>query len=536
MVSIIPQPQHIRRKQGSIQLTAPIPINGNAGILKDTFPVGLFRLASPAEDALLVLEIDPDIKNQVGNEGYQLNIDPERISISAAEGAGLFYGVQTLRQLLPANPQGEIYLPCLEISDRPRFEWRGFLLDEARHFFGMRTVKQVLDWMSFFKVNRFHWHLTDYQGWRIEIEKYPRLTEIGSRRMSSQRRSFSKRYAYMDFTPHQGWYTKDDLREIVFYAAERNITIVPELDLPGHFSAALAAYPQLGCTKEQVEVPTEWGIFKDVACVGNPETREFLYNVLDEMADMFPGPYIHLGGDEVKSDHWESCPDCRQLKEEYRLDSFAQLNPWIMNELGDFLRQKGKTLIVWNEALHPMLDKSTVIMHWTPNPFTFGRTRRALLDGYRAILQPFWESYFDYAHSLVSLERVHQAKTLDRIQPSAMQNVIGVQGALWTEFVDNEDRLEWNTFPRMAAKAEVGWSQPGERSYNDFQLRWKKLQPHLEGIGLGNPAPLEACNPSFYRRNMALVHDVLRDMHAEQKRWDHKLAKKKTGANYENSI
>jgi hexosaminidase len=294
--------------------------------------------------------------------------------------------------------------------------------------------------------------------------------------------------------------------------------------LPGHFSAALAAYPGLGCTKKQIDVPGKWGIFKDVACVGNPETREFLYNVLDELADLFPGPYIHLGGDEVKDDHWRSCPDCRQLKEDSKLESFSQLNPWIMNDLGGFLRQRGKTPIVWNEALDPMLDRNTVIMHWTPHPFTFNKTRRALLDGYRVVLQPFWESYFDYAHSLIPLQSVHRAKILDKIPPSAMVNILGVQGALWTEFVDNEDHLQWNIFPRLAAKAEVGWSQPGGRSYNDFQLRWRKLLPQLEGMGLSNPAPLEACNPSFYRRNMALVHDVLWDMHAEQKRWDQNLA------------
>ena len=520
MVSIIPKPQHIQRKQGDIQLPIPIPINDGAGILMDTFPYGLFRPASPVENALLVLEIDPDMNNQLGKEGYQLSIAPERISISAAERVGVFYGVQTLKQLLPAKPEGKIHLPCLEISDRPRFEWRGFLLDEARHFFGIQTVKRVLDWLAFFKINHFHWHLTDYQGWRVEIEKYPRLTEVGGRRSSSQQRSFSKRYAYMEYTSHEGWYSQNEIREIVSYAAARNITIVPEIDLPGHFSAALAAYPQLGCTKKQMEVRGEWGIFKDVACVGSLETREFLYNVLDEVADLFPGPYIHLGGDEVKSAHWRSCPDCRRLKDEHRLESFAQLNPWIMNDLGDFMRQKAKIPIVWNEALDPMLERNTLIMHWTPHPFTFGKTRQALLDGYRVVLQPFWESYFDYAHSLVPMQRVHRAKTLDKIPPSAIRNVLGVQGALWTEFVDNEDRLQWNTFPRLAAKAEVGWSQPGGRSYNDFQLRWRKLQPQLEGMGLLNPAPLEACNPSFYRRNMALVHDVLRDMHAEQKRWE----------------
>ena len=324
----------------------------------------------------------------------------------------------------------------------------------------------------------------------------------------------------MDPTPHQGWYTQAEIREIVSYAAARNITIIPELDLPGHFTAALAAYPELGCTKEPMKVRAEWGIFEDVACVGNLATREFLYAVLDEMADLFPGPYFHLGGDEVKTDHWRSCPDCQRVKQENGLDSFSQLTSLIMNDLGNFLQKKGKTPIVWNEALGPRLDKRTVVMHWTPHPFTFSITRRALVDGYKVILQPFWELYFDYAHSLIPLTRVYRTNTLEKLSPTALTNVLGVQGSLWTEFVEDEQRIQWNTFPRLAAKAEVGWSQSGDRNYRDFQLRWSSLQPHLEQMGLYNPAPLEVCNPSFYRRNMALAHDVLQDMHAEQKRWE----------------
>jgi hexosaminidase len=237
------------------------------------------------------------------------------------------------------------------------------------------------------------------------------------------------------------------------------------------------------------------------------------------MIDLFPGPYIHLGGDEVRTDHWQSCPDCRRVKEQHGLENFAQLNSLVMNELGDFLRERGKTPIVWNEALGPMLDKRTIVMHWTPHPFTFAKSRQAMQEGFKVILQPFWESYFDYAHTFIPLERTYRAKSLEKLPQPAMDNVLGVQGALWTEFVASEDRIQWNTFPRQAAKAEVGWSQPGEKSYVDFQRRWIALVQHLAGMGLANPAPLEACNPSFYRRNMALLHDVLQDMHAEQKRW-----------------
>ncbi len=525
MISIIPKPQHLQLLPGDILLSTPIKMAGINGLLEnlDSFPSifgSLYQPASPGSKTQLLVNLDPGLESDIGAEGYRLNISSKHVVISAGNSAGLFYGLQTLRQLLPPDPGGEISLPCLLIVDQPRYEWRGFMLDEARHFFGVETVKQVLDWLAFFKINRFHWHLTDYQGWRVEVERYPLLTEVGGRRDASQRRSFSKGYAYMDPTPHQGWYTQAEIREIVSYAAARNIIIIPELDLPGHFTAALAAYPELGCTKEQMNVRGDWGIFEDVACVGSPETREFLYGVLDELTDLFPGPYFHLGGDEVKTAHWQSCPDCQRVKQENDLDNFAQLNSLIMNDLGKYLHKKGKIPIVWNEALGPILNKQTVIMHWTPHPFSFSKTRRALMDGYKVILQPFWESYFDYAHSFIPLKRVYRAKILDKISPSAMVNVLGVQGSLWTEFVEDEQRIQWNTFPRLAAKAEVGWSRSGDRNYRDFQQRWTNLQPHLQQIGLHNPAPLETCNPSSYRRSMALAHDVLQDMHAEQKRWE----------------
>lgn len=526
MIAIIPKPQNLTLLPGEILLSTPITLSGNTSTqpVRDHFVSsdGTVFKDIPAEpDANIWLELIDELEAELGGEGYRLDISPERITIQAARPGGLFYGMQTLRQFLPpGGSMGGISIPCMSIVDKPRFGWRGFMLDEARHFFGMETIKKVLDWLAFFKINVFHWHLTDYQGWRVEIKQYPRLTEVGGRRAGSQTRSFSKKYRAMDMRPHAGWYTQDEIREIITYAADRQITIVPELELPGHFGAALAAYPHLGCTKEEMEVRCEWGIYKDVACVGSQETRDFLYGVLDEFCDLFPGPYIHLGGDEVETDHWRACPECQGVKEQNSLDSFSGLNSLIMNDLGAYVKHKGKTPIVWNEALHPTLDKGTVIMHWTPKPLSLLSTKRALMDGYQVIFQTFRESYFDYAHSLNPLKRVYRAKTLDRISPSAWSRVLGVQGALWTEFVEDEERIQWNSFPRLAAKAEVGWSQSGDRNYEDFKFRWENLREHLKAIGLHNPAPLDVYDPSFYRRSMALAHDVIRDMHAEQKRWE----------------
>ena len=394
MQAILPRPNKIQVQPGELQLTKPITVCGSPALYTELehlpgIQADLFQPVPIGNQAQLLLKLDTQSNSELGPEGYRLEINTHEGVIRAAGVAGVYYGLVTLQQLLSPDLNGETRLPCLAIIDRPRFAWRGFMLDEARHFFGMDTVKRLLDWLAFFKINRFHWHLTDYQGWRVEIQKYPRLAEVGGRREGSQLGSFSKKYSDMDMTPHQGWYTQAEIREIVSYAAARHITLIPEIDLPGHFTAALAAYPQLGCKPERLQVRTEWGIFEDVACVGKAGTRQFLYDVLGELADLFPGPYIHLGGDEVKTDNWRSCPDCQRVKDEQDLDSFAQLNTWIMNDLGDFLQEKGKTAVVWNEALGESLDKGTIIMHWTPHPFTFTGTRRALREGHQVVLQPF---------------------------------------------------------------------------------------------------------------------------------------------------
>jgi hexosaminidase len=529
MISIVPKPQMLTVRPGQMRIGLPLTMRGSAGAQAtiESFAalLGENGLIVPADSQVhLDLHLDSGLRSRLGREGYTLDIASAGVQIRAAQPVGLFYGLQTLRQLLPPNIAGEkqnhsLTLPCLSITDNPLFPWRGFMLDEARHFFGAETVKRVLDWLAFLKINTFHWHLTDYQGWRVEIRKYPKLTAIGGRRSGSQTRSFVKRFATMDMTPHEGWYSQRDIREIVAYAAERQITIVPEFDLPGHFTAALAAYPHLGCTKEPMEVRCTYGIYPDVVCVGNPETRGFLRDVLDELCELFPGTYIHLGGDEVKTEHWESCPDCRRLVREEGLQSFAELNTFIMNDLGGHLLERGKTPVVWNEALRPALNKDVVVMHWTPGRRAMKRTKQALRDGYQVVFQTWLESYFDYPHSMVPLRQVYRAKTFDDLLPDRARNVLGTQGALWTEFVEDEARIQWNGFPRLAAKAEVGWSQPQVRDYADFRDRWADLTPYLRHMGLANYAPLEACDPSLCRRVLGTLRDATRDVQSEQKHW-----------------
>ena len=541
MFSILPQPTKANARSGRLKLVLPLTMTGGPGTQASLQYLELLlgdhaRLV-PEPPALLRLDLDGSLAGELGDEGYALDVTPGGIHIRAPWSAGLFYGLQSLRQLLPADaaalPPGQVLdLPCLSIRDRPCYPWRGFMLDEARHFFGVATVKRVLDWMACLKLNRFHWHLTDDQGWRVEIQQYPLLTEVGGRRAGTQVGSFLPRRAQIDPTPYEGWYTQRQIHELVDYAAARHITIVPEIDLPGHFSAALAAYPHLGCSAgataeaHAARVRRRWGIFEDVACVGNPQTVAFMRDVLNEVCQLFPGRHIHLGGDEVKTVHWQACPHCRRIKRRYGYGSWADLTTHTMNVLAVHLRRRDKTAVVWNEALRSSLSKDVVVMHWRPGWRSMGRTKQALRDGYQVVFQTWLESYFDYPHTIVPLRSVYRARTFEDVEPAMAQNVLGVQGALWTEFVADEARIQFNVFPRLAAKAEVGWSGPPSRAdyarrYPDFQQRWQALLPHLEGMGLAHAASLAVSDPRPARQAWDLLRDLRRgDLQAEERRWE----------------
>lgn len=524
MYHIIPKPQTLVKKEGQFPLSFPltIAIQGEIklplSLMRDYFPKAEVVLDS--EKADLVLALDASVSDNP--EGYLLDVTSEGIQIKASDRVGLFYGIQTLRQMLPAKQEGSVVLEAIQIEDFHKYAWRGFMLDEARHFFGMETVKRVLDWMASLKLNIFHWHLTDYQGWRVEVKQYPLLTEIGSRRESTQIKNWLPVNKQFDMTPYGGFYTQDQVKEIVAYAAERHITIVPEIDLPGHFTAALAAYPELGCTKEEMEVRTEWGIFKDVACVGSAHTRNFLKNVINEFCELFPGPYFHLGGDEVKYDHWKECADCQAEMKKQGFTEVSELHGFIMNVLSDHLIQKGKTPVVWNECLKPNLSKEVVIMHWTPNPAEMKETLHALTEGYRAIFQTHSESYYDMPHTFNPMKRAYQAKSLAAIDPAVESQVLGTQGALWTEFVRDEHRLQFQVFPREAAKAEAAWTGPAADDYFNFKKRWENQLDFFAAQGLTNPAPTAAVDPNFITRALHAAHDIGANFHAEQERWEKK--------------
>lgn len=524
MYNIIPKPKTITPREGQYSLSFPltVAIKGeiklSLSIMREYFPD--VELILEADKADLVLSLDDTLDK--GKEGYLLDVTPQGIEIKAQDKLGLFYGAQTLRQMLPLKQEGSVELECIHIEDEPKYQWRGFMLDESRHFFGMETVKRVLDWMAFLKLNIFHWHLTDYQGWRVEVKQYPLLTEIGSKRKGSQIKNWLPVNKQFDMTPYGGFYTQEEIKEIVHYASERHITIVPEIDLPGHFTSALAAYPELGCTKEEMEVRTEWGIFKDVACVGSAHTRNFLKNVINEFCELFPGPYFHLGGDEVKYDHWKECSDCQAEMEKQGFKDVSELHGYIMNVLSAHLIKKGKTPVVWNECLKPNLSKDVVIMHWTPNPIEMQETLHALEKGYKVIFQTHSESYYDMPHTFNPMKKVYQAKSLASIDPAVEEQVLGTQGALWTEFVRDEKRLQFQVFPREAAKAEIAWSGPAADDYFNFKKRWEALVEYFEAQGLTNPAPVAAVDPNFITRALHAANDIGANFHAEQERWEKK--------------
>lgn len=454
----------------------------------------------------------------LGDEGYQLTITETMIRIVAGHEKGVFYGVQSLIQMLPMDGGREFELPTIEIVDQPEYGWRGFMFDEARHFFGKETVKKILDWMAAYKMNRFHWHLTDDQGWRIEIEAFPLLTEIGSKRSRTKMGTFFGKGGYINET-HEGFYTQEDIKEIVAYAKQRQIDVIPEFDIPGHFSTVLAAYPEFGCSRKRAEVKDKNGIFKEVACVSNPETIDFIKTVIDELCELFPFPFMHIGGDEVKTENWENCSACTQLLKDKGLSSYHELQVWFANQIAAHLREKRRTSIVWNEVTHPELAEDIMLLHWISKGKGFKKTVHAVNSGRKALMQTAPVSYFDYPYAMAPLRKINQLNPRKNIDSAASENIMGVQCALWTEFVNNEKRIEFNCFPRMALIAEIGWETAQPDDVNSFIRRWKKSASQRDLLGLKNAAPIKAANPKGIKQLYLAIKSIFFDMRFEEMFW-----------------
>jgi len=422
----------------------------------------------PVVESHVVLRLDAQLPT--GPEGYTLEITPQRIMITGQTLRGLFYGSQTLRQLLGAKPAKEI--PCLLIQDEPRFAWRGAMLDVARHFFTVAEIKKFLDLLALHKLNVFHWHLLEDQGWRIEIKKYPRLTEIGAWRSSGEEGS----------APYGGFYTQEEIRDVVAYAAERFITVVPEIELPGHSSAAIAAYPFLGnddIAEFAPKVQTERGVFPYIYAP-KETTFDFLRDVLTEVMDLFPGPYIHIGGDEAPKEQWKQSPFAQEVIRREHLQGEEALQSWFISRIESFLNANGRRLIGWDEIQEGGLSSSATMMVWRDLKWA----AQALAQGNGVILAPTTHCYLDYQQDdspsifpKLPLEKVYSFEPmLEGLTSIQQQNILGTQGNLWTETMETFAEVERMAFPRLCALAEVAWSPGSSRNYQDFLQR---LEPHL---------------------------------------------------------
>ncbi|VGO20844.1 beta-N-acetylhexosaminidase [Pontiella sulfatireligans] len=429
----------------------------------------------------------------LGKEGYELRVsDAVVITAPAPAPAGLFYGAQTLRQLLPP----EIYssekisanwkVPKVEIRDIPRFGWRGMHLDVDRHFMPKEDVLRFIDTLSTFKFNSFHWHLTEDQGWRIEIKKYPKLTEVGAWRTETLigHRAKEKRngmpYAY-DGIRHGGFYTQDEVREVVAYAAERHITVVPEIDMPGHMQAAIASYPELGCTTELVEVKRVWGVSEIIL---NPEesTVRFCKDVLTEVMDLFPSTFIHIGGDEARKPQWEASERIQQLRKDRGLKDMHEMQSWFIKQIDNFLVENNRRLIGWDEIAEGGLAENATIMWWRGHGKKgLAIARNAAEQGHDIVVASTSHLYFDYYQSKdqkseplafgghLPVEKVYNFEPIiPGLSEKARQHVLGAQGQLWTEYMPHMKQVEYMAFPRVCAVAEVVWRQQGQKNYDSF--------------------------------------------------------------------
>jgi len=507
--SIIPLPAKIEVGRGSFQIgqeTIILLASQSADIqevaeflaAKLRRPTGFpleIRPASGEVPGQAILLRTADRLSKLGDEGYQLSSSKNGVKIEAATAAGLFHGVQTLFQLLPAEvegsgqPEGITWsVPFVKIEDRPRFVWRGVHLDVGRHFFPKEFVKRYIDLLAMYKMNTFHWHLTEDQGWRVEIKKYPRLTEIGAWRRESMD----------DGIPHGGFYTQEDVREVVAYAKTRFITVVPEIEMPGHCQAALAAYPELSCSGGPFKVGTEWGVITDVYCAGNEKTFEFLQDVLTEVIDLFPGDFVHIGGDEVPKLRWQNCFQCQERIKAEGLNSEDELQSYFIKRIEKFLSAKGKRLVGWDEILEGGLAPNATVMSWRG---TAGGIEAAK-SGHDVVMSPTSHCYFDYYQGLFAeprsiggylpIDKVYAYEPVPAELPAEQtRHVLGAQANLWTEYLAEASQVEYMLLPRLLALSEVVWSEKNLRSWADFSRR---IVPHYDrlaaaGVNFRLPPP-----------------------------------------------
>lgn len=508
-IAIIPRPQQLERIDGHFVLDSTVVIVADAAaeplarqLASWLAPATGWRLAvrrdAPARARHISLALDPRATG-LGAEGYRLTVEPTKVRIEAAAPAGLFYGMQSLRQLLPpdifrsARVEGVAWrMPAVRIEDRPRFGWRGAHLDVARHFMPKAFVLRFIDLMALHKLNSFHWHLTDDQGWRLEIRRYPRLTSVGAWRPETMIPPYQSDPALrrFDSTPHGGFYTQDDVREVVAYAAARHIRVMPEIEMPGHSVAAIAAYPELGVTGDSIGVATWWGVFDDILNADDATIR-FQQDVLTEVMELFPGTFIHVGGDEAAKGKWEASPRIQARIRELGVEDEHGLQSWFIRQMDAFLTRHGRRLVGWDEILEGGLAPGATVMSWRGTRGGIAAARQ----GHDVVMAPTSHTYLDYYQSaeqdaephaiggFLPIDTVYAFEPVPaELEPQFHRHILGAQVQLWTEYIPNPRHAEYMAYPRTSALSEVVWTDPARKDFTDFQRRLAIHARRLEAL------------------------------------------------------
>ena len=503
--NVVPLPQSIVEQKGEpfileegVQILAPAELQNEAELLKqylknvtwNDLPIVSQRAK---RTRYIELVVSPKVTEK---EGYVMTVNARGVTIQGGSAAGVFYGIQTLRKAVKEG----VIMNSVVISDNPRFSWRGMHLDCSRHFFPVAFVKKFIDLLALHNMNVFHWHLTDDQGWRIEIKKWPKLISVGSQRTGT---IIGTNSDLDDHIPYGGYYTQDEAREIVAYAAARHITVIPEIDMPGHMLAALASYPELGCTGGPYQVGHYWGVYKDVLCVANPKVYEFVEDVLTEIMDIFPSEVIHIGGDETPTDKWQECPKCQALNkslgasntpsEEFEplTSHLSPLQAHFTKRVFDFLTAHHRRALGWDEILDGS-PQNAMIMSWRGTE----PGAKAAETGHDVVMTPTTFCYFDYQQTedvlfepsrcsgFIPVEKVYALDPApDSLSVAARQHILGAQANIWTEYITNEELVEYQALPRMSALAEVQWTQPQRKDYEAFKERLSTFTALLELYG-----------------------------------------------------
>jgi hexosaminidase len=511
VLPLIPMPQEVKQSSDEFVMTAQtkmVVLNEELqsevdylnGYLKTAFGMELPIVKKIPEDGNYIMVTKPDIEEIGQPESYSLMVNLNQVLLVAEKNEGLFYAIQTFIQLMPLEKAKELKIPCVQITDAPRYKWRGMHLDCSRHFFTKQEVEKYIDYLAMYKFNTFHWHLTDDQGWRIEIKKYPLLTTVGSQRKQTivGKQGYTKKGETPKVDPYDGiaysgFYTQDEINEIVAYATVRHITIVPEIEMPGHSLAALASYPQFSCTGGPFETYTKWGVSDDVYCAGNDATFAFIQDVLEEVMNLFPGKYIHIGGDECPKERWKACAKCQKRMTDEKLKNENELQNYFITRIEKFVNSKGKQIIGWDEILEGGLAPNAAVMSWRGTQGGIAAAKQK----HSVVMSPDKPCYFDHYQSKDKAKEplaIGGFNPLDSVYaynptPKVLSEeeaafIMGAQGNVWTEYITDFSKVQYMAMPRMAALSEVLWTMPAKKEYKNFIGRLKVHTKLLDKMGV----------------------------------------------------